>query len=151
MCELYCGGGLEAERWEEAQIGHYIGIGNRPCSVRSLFAGRLPCSGYVSLGGFEISKFCRCGFVWNKRKERSLGELEESLHYGLLRARPLHGELTSYAGFSRQLALWVDGGVSLCGREHCVITIIWVYPSIIILWWHVCVLSLILSGRYLFW
>ncbi|PKI68569.1 hypothetical protein CRG98_011055 [Punica granatum] len=26
VCELYCGGGLEAERWEEAQIGHYIGI-----------------------------------------------------------------------------------------------------------------------------
>lgn len=30
VCELYCGGGLEAERWEEAQIGHYIGIGTAP-------------------------------------------------------------------------------------------------------------------------
>ncbi|KAK4772717.1 hypothetical protein SAY86_014492 [Trapa natans] len=26
VCELYCAGGLEAERWEESQIGHYIGI-----------------------------------------------------------------------------------------------------------------------------
>ncbi|KAI4330304.1 hypothetical protein MLD38_028602 [Melastoma candidum] len=25
-CELYCGTGLEAERWEEAHIGHYTGI-----------------------------------------------------------------------------------------------------------------------------
>lgn len=30
VCELYCAGGLEAERWEEAQIGHYIGIGMAP-------------------------------------------------------------------------------------------------------------------------
>ncbi|ONI23739.1 hypothetical protein PRUPE_2G205200 [Prunus persica] len=26
VCELYCGGGVDAEKWDEAQIGHYIGI-----------------------------------------------------------------------------------------------------------------------------
>lgn len=27
VCDLYCGGGVDAEKWDEAQIGHYIGIG----------------------------------------------------------------------------------------------------------------------------
>ncbi|KAF8397799.1 hypothetical protein HHK36_016722 [Tetracentron sinense] len=26
VCDLYCGGGVDTERWDEAQIGHYIGI-----------------------------------------------------------------------------------------------------------------------------
>ncbi|TQD75448.1 hypothetical protein C1H46_039015 [Malus baccata] len=26
VCELYCGGGVDAEKWDDAQIGHYIGI-----------------------------------------------------------------------------------------------------------------------------
>ncbi|XP_057979509.1 mRNA cap guanine-N7 methyltransferase 2 isoform X2 [Malania oleifera] len=26
VCDLYCGGGADAEKWDEAQIGHYIGI-----------------------------------------------------------------------------------------------------------------------------
>ncbi|XP_061358271.1 mRNA cap guanine-N7 methyltransferase 2 isoform X2 [Gastrolobium bilobum] len=26
VCDLYCGGGFDAERWVDAQIGHYIGI-----------------------------------------------------------------------------------------------------------------------------
>ncbi|XP_048326559.1 mRNA cap guanine-N7 methyltransferase 2 isoform X2 [Ziziphus jujuba] len=26
VCDLYCGGGVDAEKWDEAQIGHYIGI-----------------------------------------------------------------------------------------------------------------------------
>lgn len=26
VCDLYCGGGPDAEKWDEAQIGHYIGI-----------------------------------------------------------------------------------------------------------------------------
>lgn len=27
MCDLYCGGGADADKWVDAQIGHYIGIG----------------------------------------------------------------------------------------------------------------------------
>ena len=27
VCDLYSGGGADAEKWDEAQIGHYIGIG----------------------------------------------------------------------------------------------------------------------------
>lgn len=27
VCELYCGGGVDADKWDEYQIGHYIGIG----------------------------------------------------------------------------------------------------------------------------
>lgn len=28
VCELYCGGGgVDADKWDECQIGHYIGIG----------------------------------------------------------------------------------------------------------------------------
>ncbi|MQL92541.1 hypothetical protein Taro_025161 [Colocasia esculenta] len=26
VCDLYCGGGADTEKWDEAQIGHYIGI-----------------------------------------------------------------------------------------------------------------------------
>ncbi|XP_024030386.1 mRNA cap guanine-N7 methyltransferase 2 isoform X1 [Morus notabilis] len=26
VCDLYCGGGVDADKWDEAQIGHYIGI-----------------------------------------------------------------------------------------------------------------------------
>lgn len=26
VCDLYCGGGADVEKWDEAQIGHYIGI-----------------------------------------------------------------------------------------------------------------------------
>ncbi|KAJ4978179.1 hypothetical protein NE237_008959 [Protea cynaroides] len=26
VCDLYCGGGLDLDKWDEAQIGHYIGI-----------------------------------------------------------------------------------------------------------------------------
>ncbi|KAF2318424.1 hypothetical protein GH714_007131 [Hevea brasiliensis] len=26
VCDLYCGGGVDAEKWDGAQIGHYIGI-----------------------------------------------------------------------------------------------------------------------------
>ncbi|XP_059457325.1 mRNA cap guanine-N7 methyltransferase 2 [Corylus avellana] len=26
VCELYCGGGLDADKWDDAQIGHYMGI-----------------------------------------------------------------------------------------------------------------------------
>lgn len=29
MCDLYCGGGPDAEKWDGAQISHYIGIGMR--------------------------------------------------------------------------------------------------------------------------
>lgn len=28
MCDLYCGKVPDEEKWDEAQIGHYIGIGN---------------------------------------------------------------------------------------------------------------------------
>jgi len=27
VCDLYCGPGADADKWDEAQIGHYIGIG----------------------------------------------------------------------------------------------------------------------------
>jgi mRNA (guanine-N7-)-methyltransferase len=27
VCELYCGGGADADKWLDAQIAHYIGIG----------------------------------------------------------------------------------------------------------------------------
>jgi mRNA (guanine-N7-)-methyltransferase len=27
VCELYCGGAPETDKWEAAPIGHYIGIG----------------------------------------------------------------------------------------------------------------------------
>lgn len=27
VCELYCGKVPDEEKWDEAQIGHYIGIG----------------------------------------------------------------------------------------------------------------------------
>lgn len=27
VCELYCGGGLYMDKWDEAQIGQYMGIG----------------------------------------------------------------------------------------------------------------------------
>ncbi|XXG62930.1 hypothetical protein AAC387_Pa05g1216 [Persea americana] len=26
VCDLYCGGGIDIDKWDEAQIGHYIGI-----------------------------------------------------------------------------------------------------------------------------
>ncbi|XP_058087610.1 mRNA cap guanine-N7 methyltransferase 2 isoform X3 [Magnolia sinica] len=26
VCDLYCGGGIDTDKWDEAQIGHYIGI-----------------------------------------------------------------------------------------------------------------------------
>ncbi|KAK9282697.1 hypothetical protein L1049_010917 [Liquidambar formosana] len=26
VCDLYCGGGADADKWDEAQIGHYIGV-----------------------------------------------------------------------------------------------------------------------------
>ncbi|EHA8586435.1 putative mRNA cap guanine-N7 methyltransferase 2 [Cocos nucifera] len=26
VCDLYCGGGADTDKWDEAQIGHYIGI-----------------------------------------------------------------------------------------------------------------------------
>jgi mRNA (guanine-N7-)-methyltransferase len=27
VCDLYCGGGVDIEKWDAAQITHYIGIG----------------------------------------------------------------------------------------------------------------------------
>ncbi|KAF6161204.1 hypothetical protein GIB67_007845 [Kingdonia uniflora] len=27
VCDLYCGNGEDMDKWDEAQIGHYIGIG----------------------------------------------------------------------------------------------------------------------------
>lgn len=27
VCDLYCGGGVDIEKWESAQIANYIGIG----------------------------------------------------------------------------------------------------------------------------
>ena len=32
VCDLYCGGGFDAEKWDEALIGHYIGIGIKLCA-----------------------------------------------------------------------------------------------------------------------
>jgi hypothetical protein len=29
VCELFCGGGLDADKWDDAQIGHYMGIGTQ--------------------------------------------------------------------------------------------------------------------------
>lgn len=29
VCDLYAGAGADADKWDEAQIGHYIGIGNQ--------------------------------------------------------------------------------------------------------------------------
>lgn len=34
MCELYCGKVLDEEKLDEAQIGHYIGIGNSVIFLR---------------------------------------------------------------------------------------------------------------------
>lgn len=28
VCDLYCGGGADTDKWDEAQIGHYIGVGS---------------------------------------------------------------------------------------------------------------------------
>jgi len=29
VCELFCGGRLDADKWDDAQIGHYMGIGTQ--------------------------------------------------------------------------------------------------------------------------
>jgi len=30
VCDLYCDGGVDTDKWCDAQVGHYIGIGTLP-------------------------------------------------------------------------------------------------------------------------
>ncbi|PON54391.1 mRNA (guanine-N(7))-methyltransferase domain containing protein [Trema orientale] len=63
VCELYCGGGLDSDKWDEAQIGHYIGIDVSSSGIsqrkeawesqRKVYAAEFfevdPCTEYVDL------------------------------------------------------------------------------------------------------
>jgi len=35
VCDLYCDGGVDTDKWCDCQVGHYIGIGRLPLTSTS--------------------------------------------------------------------------------------------------------------------
>lgn len=75
VCELYCGGGVDAEKWDEAQIGHYIGIGMVSCVFCVYFCTMAELKMVVL-----VVAMGRWFIIWNNPKKRSMGEPEEGLY-----------------------------------------------------------------------
>lgn len=83
VCDLYCGGGADTDKWDEAQIGHYIGVGC--CCV-------LICDSWASslsvLFLWFVLYLSRHFVFWYYRSSWDLGEPEEALYCGVLWVGP---------------------------------------------------------------
>lgn len=81
VCDLYCGGGTDTDKWEAAQIGHYIGIGSQTSIY--IYMCVYICRLYTQIENmcdFVDGYYCRCIIVRNKWSTGSMGESEEELH-----------------------------------------------------------------------
>lgn len=96
VCDLYCGAGVDIDKWESAQIANYVGIG----MYRSFYVFAIFIIFFVSIYSFSFSWVsfllgvcCRCCNFRNKWSKGRMGGSEEKLQRRVLWSWSMCGKL----------------------------------------------------------